>query len=131
MIKSLHEACSRKCLGYDFRREETSQFLRSNMKSIRCIDNDLALPLLKLLRDILVGGKWDSEEDDLSLKSVLNRLRNNARTEFFSQRRKGLRSTRVCNCEVHIFPRKDACERSTNISGTNDGILHRNSPDFQ
>jgi hypothetical protein len=41
-------------VGHDFRREETSQLFRSNMKGIRKVDNDLAVPLLELLRDILV-----------------------------------------------------------------------------
>jgi hypothetical protein len=55
MIEGFYEACSDKCLGHDFRREETSQLLRSNMKGIRKVDNDLAVPVIELLRDILVS----------------------------------------------------------------------------
>jgi hypothetical protein len=47
MIEGFYEGCSDKCLGHDFRREETSQLLRSNMKGIRKVDNDPAVPLLE------------------------------------------------------------------------------------
>src|SRR5580658_4140307 len=63
-----------KCLGHDFRREETSDLFRNNPKGIRKVDDDLAVPPLDLLRDILVSRKWDSEEDHLRLTSVLNGL---------------------------------------------------------
>ena len=52
---------------------------------MRKVDNDLAVPLLELLRNILVSWKWDSEEDHLSLISALNGLRKDAATEFFLQ----------------------------------------------
>jgi len=38
---------------------------RLNIKSIRYVDNDLAVPLLELLRNILVSRKKYSEEDRL------------------------------------------------------------------
>jgi hypothetical protein len=41
------------------------------MKGIRKVDNDLAVPLFELLHNILVSGKGNSEEDHLSLISVL------------------------------------------------------------
>src|ERR1700739_1685066 len=126
MIKSLYEACSSERLGQDFRRESTAQLFRRNMKRIGCIDDDLALPLLKLLRDILVGGKGYGEKNDFGFAGVVNGLWRDAGPEFFSQRRKCLRSTRVCDCEVYILPRKDACECGANLAGTNNGVLHKN-----
>ena len=41
------------------------------MKGIRDVDNDLAVPLPELLRNILASRKWHSEEDRLRLTSVL------------------------------------------------------------
>ncbi len=69
MIEGFYEACSDKCLGHDFRGEETSQPFRSNMKGIRKVDNDLAVPLLELLRNILVSRKGNSQEDRISFRS--------------------------------------------------------------
>jgi len=54
---------------HDFRasviRHESTVF-RSNTKGIRKVNNDLAVPLLELLRNILVSRKWDSNEDNLT-----------------------------------------------------------------
>src|SRR5712691_6198633 len=80
---SWYEACSDKCLGYDFRREETPQLFRSNTKGIRSVDHDLAVPLFESLRNIFMSRKWDSEKDHLRLISVLNGLGKDAGTEFF------------------------------------------------
>ncbi len=124
MIECLYEACSDECLGHDFRREETSQLFRSNPKSIRKVDHDLAVPLLELLRNILVSRKWDSEEDHFSLKSVLDGLGRHAGTEFFRHRPKRLRSTGVCDCDFDILTCEAACERGTNLAGTDNGVLH-------
>jgi hypothetical protein len=62
MIERLHQACSGKCLRHNFRREQTSQLFRSRMKRIRNVDNDLAVPLLELLRNILYGRKMGRRE---------------------------------------------------------------------
>src|ERR1700739_1797083 len=80
MIEGFYEACPDKCLGHDFRREKTSLFLRSDMKGIRKVDNDLAVPVVELLRNIRVSRKGDSEEDHLGLTSVLNGLGNDVGT---------------------------------------------------
>jgi hypothetical protein len=130
MIKSLYESCSGERLGQDLRREGTAQLFRSNMKRIGCIDDDLALPLLELLRDILVGGNGTARKMISALQASSMDC-GDAGPEFFSQRRKRLRSTRVCDCEVYILPRKDACECGANLAGTNNGVLHRDSPDSQ
>src|SRR5271156_2258986 len=52
---------------------------RRNMKGIRDVDNDLAIPLLELLRNILVSGKGHGEEDRLRLISILKVLGNDGR----------------------------------------------------
>lgn len=39
MIEGFYQARSDKCLGHDFRREETSELLRSNMKGILTRDD--------------------------------------------------------------------------------------------
>src|SRR5580658_512637 len=98
------------------------------MKRIRNVDHDLAVPPLKLFRNILVSRKWDSQEDHLSLTGVLNGLGSDAGTEFFPQRRKSLRSTGICDCALDILTCEDACERGTNLAGTNNGVLHNESP---
>src|SRR5580692_10726748 len=98
------------------------------MQGIRNVDNDLAAPLLELLRNILVGREWDSEEDDLGLMSVLDGLGKDAGTEFFLQRHKRLRSTGVCDSDFDIFVCEGARERGTNLAGTNNGVLHKESP---
>jgi hypothetical protein len=126
MIERLDETRSDKYLGNNFRREETSQLLRSNVKRIGNVDNDLAFPLLELPRNILVSRKWDSEEDHFSLTSVLNGLGKDAGTEFFRQRRKRLRSTGVRDGDIDFLPREDACERGANLAGTNNGVFHNN-----
>src|SRR5580692_7505074 len=110
MIECLYEACSDECLGHDFRREETSQLFRSNPKSIRKVDDDLAVPLSELLRNILVSRKWDSEENHLRLAGVLKGLGNDSGTEFFLQRRKRLRSTGVCDCDFDVLACEDVCQ---------------------
>ena len=72
MIEGLYEACPGKCLRHDFRRETASQIFRRDSEGIRSVHNNLAVPLLELLGNILVRTKWHSEEDDLSLIGVLN-----------------------------------------------------------
>jgi hypothetical protein len=73
----------------------------------------------------------DSRKNEFSLACLFNRLRIDTESEFFSQGRERLRPTRVCDCEVYIFPRKDACERSADLAGTNNGVLPRDSPHSQ
>ncbi len=128
MIEGFYEACSDKRLGHDFRRQETSQLFRTNMKSIRKVDNDLPVPLIELIRNILVGRKGNSKEDHLSLIRVLKGLGNDSGPEFFPQRCECCRSTRVCDSDLDLALYKRACECGTDVAGTNDGVLHR---DFQ
>ena len=116
MIERLYEARPDKCFGHDFRRETTSQVFRRNIKCIRDVDNDLAFPGFELLRNILVRRKWDSEEDHPSLMSVLNGLGNDARTEFFCQGRKRLRSAAVCNCDMDFLVREQPGQCGADIA---------------
>jgi hypothetical protein len=72
--------------------------------------------------------KGDSQEDELSLKSVLNGLGDDEGTEFVRQGRERLRPTRVCDGDFDILTGEGACERGTNLAGTNNGVLHEGSP---
>src|SRR5258708_10164031 len=98
------------------------------MKGIRKIDYDLAIPSIELLRNIVMSSKWDGKEDEVSLRSMLNGLGNDAGSEFVRQRRERLRTTGVCDCDFDMLACKDACERGTNLAGTNNGVLHEGSP---
>ncbi len=73
------------------------------MKRVGCIDDDLALPLLKLLRDILVGGKWNSEKNDFSPAGVFNGLWNDAGTEFVSSKMQALQVHESLRLRTSIF----------------------------
>jgi hypothetical protein len=86
--------------------------------------------MLRLLRNILVGGKRNREKNDFSSADVFNELWKTVGSEFFSQRRKGFGATRVCDREVDVLPSNDASERSATPAGTNDCELHK-SPDSQ
>src|SRR5271156_3803118 len=101
------------------------------MKGIRDVHKDLAVPLLELLRNIFVSRKGNSEEDRLSLVSVLKESGNDAGTEFFRQRCKRLRATGVRDCDFDVLTREDTCERGTNLAGTNNGVFHNDSPASQ
>src|ERR1700733_13773297 len=140
MIDSLNQACSDKGVAHDFRRKTASQLLRSNMKGIRNVYHDLAVPWhwgnkvgqdilrLELLHKIVVSQKRDSQEDHLGLTSVLNGLGKDAGTEFFRQRRKRLRSTGVCDCDFDILTCEGAGQRAANFAGTNNSVIHKESP---
>ncbi len=55
MIESLDDAYTDKGFSYDFRGEAILQFSRSNVEGIRHINDDLAVPVFKLLRNVLVA----------------------------------------------------------------------------
>jgi len=123
VIEGLHEARTGKRLGHEFRREATSQLFRSNAKGIHHIDDDLAVPLLELLRNVLVRREWDGEEDDLGSVGVLNRLGNDAGAELFCQECERLGSAGVCDSGFDFLARENACERSaTSRLGVSTGI---------
>src|ERR1700733_12759288 len=117
VIVGLYEACSNKGIGDNFGREKTSQLFWSNLKSIRNVDNDLAVPIFKLLRNIFVSRKGNSEEDDLGFISVLKGLGNNAGTDIFLQRRKRRRSTRVCDADFDVVTGEGSSECGTYLAG--------------
>jgi hypothetical protein len=49
-------------LGTRPRKTNDLQLFRSNLKGIRNVDDDLAVPLSELLRDGLVCGEWNGEK---------------------------------------------------------------------
>jgi hypothetical protein len=126
MIKSLYESCSGECLGQDLRREGTAQLFRSNMKRIGRIDDDLSLPLLELLRDILVGGKWNSEKNDFGGRTDSSGL-------DLSLTNKGMLIAtclvRVCSRAVTPLPSRDR-GRQAILGGANWRVprWHRAAP---
>ena len=81
MVEALYDASAAKCFSYHLGREYPSHLLsllRRKIEDIHGVDNDLPVPILENLRDTLVSGKWDSEENNLSSRSVCNRLGNDA-----------------------------------------------------
>jgi hypothetical protein len=126
MVETLYEASSTKCFGDHLGREYPSQLLsllRRKIKGIHGVDNDLPVPLLELLRNIPVSGKGDSKEDHLSLISVLNGFGMDVGTEFLRQRREGLRSTGVCDCDFDILSCEGAGERAADVTGTDNAYF--------
>ncbi len=89
MIEGLCEARSDECLGHDFRREETSELFRSNTQGIRKVDNDLAVPLLELLRNILMHVMPASNASSLKMPLKLPRYRRNTSTHSTHATRAG------------------------------------------
>jgi hypothetical protein len=51
MIEGFYEACSHKCLGHDFRREEPSQLLRSNIEISPVSERVLSIDKRSLLSE--------------------------------------------------------------------------------
>jgi hypothetical protein len=72
------------------------------VKRIRKVDKDFPNLLLELLRNILVCRKGNSQEDHLSLTSVLKRLSNGAGTEVLRQGGERFRPTRVRDPELNL-----------------------------
>jgi len=120
VIEGLDDACFDKGFGHYFR----GKFWRRIIKGVCGVDNDLAFPLLKLLGDLFVSWKWDSQQDDRRFTGVSNRLRDDARTEFLRKGREGVRAPGVRDGDVDFLSCKGAGECRANFSRTNDGVLH-------
>src|ERR1700733_8844420 len=75
VVEGFDEARANESLTDDLGREATSQSLWRNTERIRDINENLAVPLLKLLRDRLVRSEWYCEENNLSPMSLFNRNR--------------------------------------------------------
>jgi hypothetical protein len=131
MIEGLDQAGADKRTRHDFGREQASERLalrRRKIENIGDVDDDLAVPLLELFRDILVSWKRDGKKDHLGVTGVLKGLGNDASTELSGQRRKRLRSTRVGDGDFDVIACEDARERGADLAGTNDGVFHRGTP---
>ena len=82
------------------------------MNGVRKVDNDLAVPVTGLLRNILLSTEWHSQEKRVCLIRVFNGLGADAGTKFVNQRRGRLWSADVCDFDFDI------------LAGTN-GVLHK------
>lgn len=116
VVEGFDEARANESLTDDLGREATSQSLWRNTERIRDINENLAVPLLKLLRDLLVRSEWYCEEDNLSPMSFFNRNRAHGGTRFLRQRLECLRSTRVGNSDFDVLAGEDACKRGSDLA---------------
>jgi len=124
MVECLSRFRAREGLGYHYGGREVAQLLQTDTVRVRYVDHDLAPPILSVLRDFLLRSERNSQNDDVGLDRVLQRLGDDCLPDRLCDRRERFGQPPACYRHFEFFAGERCRERLTDFAGTYSCLSH-------